>query len=44
VSLLQELTSRLAENTQTITLFVHIKCKYCKIQPLSITVRRTCNY
>jgi len=44
VSLLQELTSRLTENTKTITLIVHIKCKYCKIQPLPVTVRRSCNY
>jgi len=41
VSLLQELTSCLAENTRTITLIVHIKCKYCKIQQLPVTVRRT---
>lgn len=38
VSLLQQLASRLDENTQTITLIVHIKCKYCKIQPLPVTV------
>ena len=33
-----------AEDTQTITLIVHIKCKYCKIHPLPMTLRGTPNY